>query len=101
MADALLVAGHARDGGEAAILLAVVVQAARLVVALAELRAAQQQAHAAGAAAAAAAHLMPLLQSGAQLVDQVHVPTQSGPPQRPVHTVPGPVRPRVDRDPQR
>ncbi|MEH0826135.1 MULTISPECIES: relaxase/mobilization nuclease domain-containing protein [unclassified Micromonospora] len=105
VADALLVAGHARDGGEAAVLLAVVVQAARLVVALAELRAAQQQAHAAGAAAAAAAHLMPLLQSGAQLVDQMHMPNQGGPPQRPVHTVPGPVRPRVDptveRDPQR
>ncbi|MFI7438203.1 relaxase/mobilization nuclease domain-containing protein [Micromonospora haikouensis] len=105
VADALLVAGHARDGGEAAVLLAVVIQAARLVVALAELRAAQQQAHAAGAAAAAAAHLMPLLQSGARLVDQVHVPTQGGPPQRPVHPVPGPVRPRVDpsveRDPQR
>ncbi|MFG1955054.1 relaxase/mobilization nuclease domain-containing protein [Micromonospora sp. NPDC048830] len=105
VADALLVAGHARDGGEAAVLLAVVVQAARLVVALAELRAAQQQAHAAGAAAAAAAYLMPLLQSGAPLVDQVHVPNQGGPPQRPVHTVPGPVRPRVDpnveRDPQR
>ncbi|MFI7074965.1 relaxase/mobilization nuclease domain-containing protein [Micromonospora sediminicola] len=105
VADALLVAGHARDGGEAAVLLAVVVQAARLVVALAELRAAQQQAHAAGAAAAAAAHLMPLLKSGAQLVDQVQVPNQGGLPQRPVHTVPGPVRPRVDptveRDPQR
>ncbi|WP_406083868.1 relaxase [Micromonospora zamorensis] len=105
VADALLVAGQARDGGEAAVLLSVVVQAARLVVALAELHAAQQQAHAAGAAAAAAAHLMPLLQSGAPLVDQGHVPNQGGPPQRPVHTVPCPVRPRVDptvdRDPQR
>ncbi|MEV0005865.1 relaxase [Micromonospora sp. NPDC050980] len=104
VAGALLVAGHARDGGEAAVLLAVVVQAARLVVALAELRAAQQQAHAAGAAAVAAAHLMPLLRSGAQLVGQGHGPNQGGPPQRPVHTVPGPVRPRVDpnveRDPQ-
>ncbi|MBW4700325.1 relaxase/mobilization nuclease domain-containing protein [Micromonospora sp. RL09-050-HVF-A] len=96
VADALLVAGHARDGGEAAVLLAVVVQAARLVVALAELRAAEQQAHAAGAAAAAAAHLMPLLQSSAPPVDQVRVPTQNGLPQRPAHTVPGPVRPRVD-----
>lgn len=90
VADALLVAGHARNGGEAAILLAVVVQAARLVVALAELRAAQQQAHAAGAAAAAAAHLMPLLQPGIQ----VQVPTQSSMPQAQPHTVPGPVRPR-------
>lgn len=96
VADALLMAGHARDGGEAAVLLAVVVQAARLVVALAELRAAQQQAHAAGAAAAAAAHLMPLLQSGARPVDPLQVPTQSRPPERRIHTVPGPVRSRVD-----
>ncbi|WP_027660829.1 relaxase/mobilization nuclease domain-containing protein [Salinispora fenicalii] len=88
VADALLVAGHARNSGEAAILLAVVVQAARLVVALAELRAAQQQAHAAGAAAAAAAHLMPLLQPGIQ----VQVPTQSGTPQAQPHAVPA--RPR-------
>lgn len=88
VADALLVAGHARNGGEATILLAVVVQAARLVVALAELRAAQQQAHAAGAAAAAAAHLMPLLQPGIQ----VQVPTQSSTPQAQPHTVPA--RPR-------
>ncbi|WP_018252744.1 relaxase/mobilization nuclease domain-containing protein [Salinispora mooreana] len=94
VADALLVAGHARNGGEAAILLAVVVQAARLVVALAELRAAQQQAHAAGAAAAAAAHLMPLLQPGVPRVDQVQVPAQSSTPQAQPHTVPGPVRPR-------
>jgi hypothetical protein len=57
VADALLVAGHARDAGEAAVLLAVVIQAARLIVALAELRAVQQQAHAAGVAAAA--RLMP------------------------------------------
>lgn len=61
VADALLVTGHARDAGEAAVLLAVVVQAARLVVVLAQLREAQQQVHAAGAAAAAAARLMPLL----------------------------------------
>ncbi|NYT96450.1 relaxase/mobilization nuclease domain-containing protein [Salinispora sp. H7-4] len=88
VADALLVAGHARNGGEAAILLAVVVQAARLVVALAELRAAQQQAHAAGAAAAAAAHLMPLLQPGIQ----VQVPTQSSTPQAQPHTVPARAR---------
>ena len=65
VADALLITGMARDGGEAAVLLAVVVRAARLVVALAELCAAQQQAHAAGAAAAAAARLMPLLSPAA------------------------------------
>lgn len=96
VADALLVAGQARNGGEAAVLLAVVVQAARLVVALAELRAAQQQAHAAGAAAAAAAHLMPLLQPGVQHVDQVQVSRQSSTPRPQPHTVPGPVRPRTD-----
>ncbi|MEU8024671.1 relaxase [Micromonospora haikouensis] len=70
VADALMVTGPARDGGEAAVLLAVVVQAARLVVALAELRAAEQQAHAAGAAARAAAHLMPLLAQGAAHVER-------------------------------
>ncbi|MGC4808654.1 relaxase/mobilization nuclease domain-containing protein [Micromonospora sp. DT233] len=70
VANALMVTGPARDGGEAAVLVAVVVQAARLVVALAELRAAEQQAHAAGAAARAAAHLMPLLAQGAVHVDR-------------------------------
>ncbi|MEU6077552.1 relaxase [Micromonospora sp. NPDC047074] len=70
VADALMVTGPARNGGEAAVLLAVVVQAARLVVALAELRAAEQQAHAAGAAARAAAHLMPLLAQGAVHVER-------------------------------
>ncbi|MEU7935259.1 relaxase/mobilization nuclease domain-containing protein [Micromonospora echinofusca] len=70
VADALMVTGPARDGGEAAVLLAVVVQAARLVVALAELRAAEQQAHAVGAAARAAAHLMPLLAQGAMHVER-------------------------------
>ncbi|MEU4645523.1 relaxase [Micromonospora sp. NPDC023814] len=70
VADALMVTGPARDGGEAAVLLAVVVQAARLVVALAELRAAEQQAHAAGAAARAAAHLMPLLVQGSVHVER-------------------------------
>jgi hypothetical protein len=65
VADALLVAGHARNASEGAVLLAVVTQAARLVVALAELRTAQRQADAAGAAAAAAARLMPLLSQAA------------------------------------
>lgn len=66
VADALLVAGHARDASEAAVLLAVVTQAARLVVALAELRTVQQQAHAAGAAAEAAARLLPMVQRAEQ-----------------------------------
>ncbi|MFF0256945.1 relaxase/mobilization nuclease domain-containing protein [Micromonospora zamorensis] len=100
VADALLVAGHARDGGEAAVLLAVVVQAARLVVALAELRAAEQQAHAAGAAAAAAAHLMPLLRGGVPQVEQGLPPSETG---RAESATPARVRvdPVVEREAQR
>ncbi|MFI7080937.1 relaxase/mobilization nuclease domain-containing protein [Micromonospora sp. NPDC049903] len=98
VADALLLAGRARDGGEAAVLLAVVVQAARLVVALAELRAAERQAHAAGAAAAAAAHLMPLLQQGARHVDQIPTQTQTGAADRTTVPSPTPARPSAHRE---
>jgi hypothetical protein len=66
VSNALMVAGSARDGGEAALLAAVVVAAARLAVLLAELGAARQQAAAAGAAQAAAARLLPLVAQAGQ-----------------------------------
>jgi hypothetical protein len=101
VADALMVAGHARDGGEAAVLLAVVVQVARLVVALAELRAAEQQAHAAGAAARAAAQLMPLLAHG-DLPAERELPVPRAGREEPVATrAPARVDPAADQQTQR
>jgi hypothetical protein len=93
ISDALLLAGRARDTGEAALVLAVMVQTARLVVLLAELRAAQRQVHAAGAAQAAASRLMPLISRASTVEAGAGASRQVG------ETVPkrGTVRPETGR----
>jgi hypothetical protein len=65
VSQALLLAGGARRGQDAALVLAVVVSSARLVTQIAELLRAQDEVRAAGAARAAAARLLPVVHRAA------------------------------------